>query len=118
MVAVGVGTAVHVLASAFESLGPTAPQATLVGLVDVKPIPEHLKAYLAEHPDAALLVAEAGSVRGGVGEHLASLSSSSRRQALIGYGDHFIPQGRPAELEATEGLSSEAVAERIRGLLL
>ena len=79
----------------------------LVGVVQAKPTPQSLLEFLERYPDAPLLTIESGARHGGWGEALTA--GMARKVKLIAYEDRFFPHGLPRELEASTGISREAV---------
>jgi 1-deoxy-D-xylulose-5-phosphate synthase len=117
-VVVALGACASRAAAAAREVDPKATQVSAVSVVRAKPIPAELVETLRAHPQAALLVVEDGAARGGFGESLLrELGPRSGKIELAGYADEFIPHGSPAALEELAGVSSSALASRLRKLV-
>jgi 1-deoxy-D-xylulose-5-phosphate synthase len=82
----------------------------IFSLTQIKPLPQRLVDYLNLNLSADLIILEDGAIHGGFGETLvAELSPRKKKPHFLGYGDHFIPHGTPAELEEEEQVSSIAL---------
>lgn len=86
--------------------------------LSAKPFPKALLAFLEQNPRIPLITLEEGVVRGGFGQSLAaSVPNREGKLLCLGYGDHFVPHGAPADLERLENLSEKNVIDRVRTLL-
>ena len=81
----------------------------------IKPLPDALLKEVAKHARAKILTVEDGALYGGFG-HALRAACPGRDFEHAGYGDHFIPQGTPQELEEQEGVSAQALARTIARL--
>lgn len=119
---VALGASVHRVMDAVSEIDPKGEEITLVSTLHAKPIPKPLLEYLA-NTSCPVLTLEDGSRWGGFGQQLlasaaqAAAGPLTRHFEIMGYSDRFIPHGSVADLEAQEGLSSKALAEKIRSLL-
>jgi 1-deoxy-D-xylulose-5-phosphate synthase len=83
---------------------------TLLSVTEIKPTSNVLTVYLNEHRDAELITIEDGVLHGGFGEALyAELNTRPQKPVFVGYRDHFVTHGSPAELEEQEQLSTAAI---------
>ncbi|MCM2323127.1 MAG: 1-deoxy-D-xylulose-5-phosphate synthase [Oligoflexia bacterium] len=120
LLVLGAGPAVVQLLEAAGRLDPNSEKIAVIGVLDLKPIPASVIEFFKTHPSIPWLAAEPGSRRGGFGESLLAASATAGatgRFQLAGYGDHFMGHGTQDGLEALEGLSVSALAEKMRGLL-
>jgi 1-deoxy-D-xylulose-5-phosphate synthase len=79
-------------------------------VTQIKPLPHALVDYLNQHVETNLVILEDGVIHGGFGEVLsAELKPRKTKPHLMGYGDHFISHGTPAELEEQEMVSTSAL---------
>ncbi|MCM2277976.1 MAG: 1-deoxy-D-xylulose-5-phosphate synthase [Oligoflexia bacterium] len=119
--ALGMGSSAPRLWEAAKRLDPAGERITVAAVSQVKPLPQPLLEALAARPEVPWLSLESGTVHGGFGESvkmaISSRSRAARAFSILGYGDHFIGQGPPERLEELEGLSVEALVQRMRGLL-
>jgi deoxyxylulose-5-phosphate synthase len=79
-------------------------------VTQIKPLSRTLIDYLDRHLEANLILLEDGQVHGGFGEVLTSeLKPRKKKPHFMGYGDHFVSHGTPAELEDDEQVSAAAL---------
>lgn len=82
----------------------------ILSVTQIKPFSKALLDYLDTHVEANLIILEDGALHGGFGETLcAELRLRKQKPYLMGYGDHFISHGTPAELEEQEMVSASAL---------
>jgi 1-deoxy-D-xylulose-5-phosphate synthase len=83
---------------------------TVFSVTQIKPLPKELVTYLDQHLESKLIILEDGAIHGGFGETLAAeLEPRKNRPHFMGYQDHFIAHGTPAELEEQELVSTSAI---------
>ena len=115
--AIAVGASMSRVLSAARKADPNAERIAVISSVAVKPLPPELIRLLQHNSSVPLLTVEDGVIRGGFGEALlSSLGPRSGSYWLAGFGDRFLSHGSPAGLEKQEGLSVEALAERMQSL--
>jgi 1-deoxy-D-xylulose-5-phosphate synthase len=84
--------------------------AAVFSVTQIKPLSKTLIDYLDQHADANLVILEDGAIHGGFGEALGTaLKPRKSKPYLLGYADHFISHGTPAELEEQEKVSASAL---------
>ena len=122
VVAIALGSATTRLVAAAQLVDPQGEQIAVSSLVRAKPLSPALCAGLKVYSTARLLTVEDGVVRGGLGECLISTLTAmpGARMATseaIGYPDAFITHGNPNALDELAGVSTAALAARLRRLL-
>jgi deoxyxylulose-5-phosphate synthase len=118
LIVVALGSAAVRAKEAVLKLAQDGQNVTLVSSIDAKPIPSSILTYLFQHPNTPLLTVEDGASHGGFGSTVvSSLSGRTAPWDIAGYGDHFIPHGTPAGLEAIEKLTQNELAQRMRKLM-
>ena len=91
---------------------------SVISVFQTKPIPRELIRYLDQNAEVRLMVVEDGVIAGGFGEKLyAELQPRKTKPILLGYGDHFVPHGAPAELESLEKVSTKSIEEKFFEIL-
>jgi 1-deoxy-D-xylulose-5-phosphate synthase len=111
------GIVVALGATAARAFKADATDFSVLAVTQVKPIPKALLSYLNQNAEVPLFILEDGVVSGGFGERLyAELTPRKSKPFFVGYADHFVPHGTPAELEELEHLSVTALQERFRAI--
>jgi 1-deoxy-D-xylulose-5-phosphate synthase len=111
------GIVIALGATAARAFKADATDFSVLAVTQVKPIPRELISYLNQNVEVPLFILEDGVVSGGFGEKLyAELAPRKSKPFLVGYADHFVPHGTPAELEELEHLSVGALEERFRAI--
>ena len=103
---------------AANAVDPASNLISVLAVTQVKPIHSKLIETLRAHPEVALLIAEEGVVRGGVGQSLAA--TLGPRKCIVdfaGYPDEFVPHGETSRLEDQVGLSAGALTKRLTRLV-
>jgi 1-deoxy-D-xylulose-5-phosphate synthase len=116
VVAAGASAARALKAAQSAGSGASGSGIALAAVTRIKPLPEALIQEIRKHPRAKVLTVEDGALYGGFG-HALSHACPGVAFEHAGYGDHFIPQGTPAELEELEGVSAQALSRTIARLL-
>jgi 1-deoxy-D-xylulose-5-phosphate synthase len=118
VIAVGLGPVAVRLAQAARAMDPEARQISVIAVERAKPMDAALISAVNAAPEARLLVAEEGVMRGGFGQALLAVAGPrAARTELVGYPDEFVPHGSPATLEERVGLSVSALQSRLQRMV-
>ena len=111
------GIVVALGATAARAFKADATDFSVLAVTQAKPLPKELLSYLNQNAEVPLFILEDGVVSGGFGEKLyAELTPRKSKPFFVGYADHFVPHGTPAELEELEHISVGALEERFRAI--
>jgi len=112
---VAAGITVFEALSAHETLQKEGVAVRVIDLYSVQPLDADALRQAAAQTRGIVTV-EDHSVRGGIGEAVASVVAGATRVEMLGVRD--IPRsGKPAELLQAHGISAESIVRAVRSLL-
>lgn len=114
-----IGNCLNEVKKAISGLNAVENSITVLDMVYIKPLDEEkLKNIFSSH--LQILTIENGSIKGGIGEQLASLSNSWGMDCsfnTLGIGDQFVEHGSTADLSRLNGIDAASIRDIVLKLL-